>query len=140
MRFCFVVLVAAVALFSTTNTVAAANTKVESSDAVRALADQNNVDVERLLRIVEETEDVEDRAVGASVLQKLKDAVMKIKFSSWYNAKMTPTEVNTMLIAQGGKVDWVVATAYAAYFRNLKYGPYGIDMVNRKKKEEEDTA
>ncbi|KAE8951044.1 hypothetical protein PR001_g33896, partial [Phytophthora rubi] len=63
--------------------------------------------------------------------QKLKNAVMKIKFSSWYKAKLTPTEVNTMLIAQGGKVDWAVATAYAVYFRNLKYGPYAIDMINK---------
>ncbi|KAE8899845.1 hypothetical protein PF005_g14451 [Phytophthora fragariae] len=129
MRFCFVVLVAAVALFSSSNGVSANTVVKESSDAVRALDDQKVVDVERLLKIVEEED--EDRAIGGSALQKLKNAVMKIKFSSWYKAKLTPTEVNTMLIAQGGKVDWAVATAYAAYFRNLKYGPYAIDMINK---------
>ncbi|KAG6591145.1 Avr1b-1 avirulence-like protein [Phytophthora cinnamomi] len=137
MRFCFVVLVAAVALFSSSNGVSAntvAKSEVEASESVRALAGQNDVDIERLLKYVEE--DDGDRAIGGSAFAKLKDAVMKIKFSSWYKAEMSPTQVNKMLINRGGQVDWAVATAYAAYFRNLKYGPYAIDMINKKKNAE----
>ncbi|GMF46587.1 unnamed protein product [Phytophthora fragariaefolia] len=128
MRFCLVVLVAAVALLSSSNGVSAnavAKREIES-------VEQQDVDIERLLKAVElDSEEDEARAIGGSTLQKLKDAVMKIKFRSWYNMEMTPTDLNTKLIAQGTKVDWLVATAYAAYFRNLKYGPYAIDMINK---------
>ncbi|GMF17384.1 unnamed protein product [Phytophthora lilii] len=140
MRFCFVVLVAAVAFVAGNNGVSAnsiANSeqvsKVATSDAI---AEQNEIDYQRLLKSVYTEEEDENRAMSPSVLQKLKSVVWKIKFTSWYSANKTPTQVNKMLLAQG-KADWSLATAYAAYFSNLKYGAFAIDKVNKEIKENE---
>ncbi|KAL4154687.1 hypothetical protein PRNP1_006803 [Phytophthora ramorum] len=134
MRFCYLVLLAAVTLFAGGNDVAA-NTAADSKqlaqlDAVRLLAEENevNVAINRLLKIAD-TED-EDRAASASFLTKLKQAVWRIKITSWFQANKTPAQVNQIMLKQGSKIDWALATAYASYFRNMKYGPFAIDMYD----------
>jgi hypothetical protein len=132
MRFHYVVLVAAVALLAGTNGVSAAN-----SDQIAQVApsdvEPNVVADQRLLKSLDTTvedEDEWDTDEERAAFSGLKSIVWKLKMRSWYKAKLTPTQVNRQLIAKGGDVDWALATAYASYFRNLKYGPYAVEMID----------
>ncbi|KAG6591061.1 putative secreted RxLR effector protein [Phytophthora cinnamomi] len=130
MRFAYIVLVSAVALFAGGNRLAAAEVNnneishLTSSEVARAVAAEQND--KRHLRSVntdeknEKTNNEEEKGLFEYMLD---NAIAKKKYRRWYRAGLNPREVKSMMKkreAAGDYVDWDVVNGYSTYYRRRR--------------------